>query len=113
MMIEHYEFGKIIIDGRTFTSDLIILPDRIIDNWWRKEGHNLVLADIEVVMLEWPITLVIGTGADGMMKVSKEIRRMLPLRGIKIIEMKTKEACEAYNEMYRFEKTAAALHLTC
>lgn len=112
-LIEHYEFGKIVIEGKTYTSDLIIMPDRIIENWWRKEGHNLVIDDIEPVIFGWPITLVIGTGYDGMLKVSKEVRKMLPLRGVKIIEFKTKEAVEAYNEIYKFEKTAAAIHLTC
>jgi hypothetical protein len=41
--IDHYEFGRIIIDGREETKDLIILPDRVVRNWWRQEGHALVV----------------------------------------------------------------------
>ena len=33
--IDHYEFGRIMIDGRQETKDLIILPDRVLRNWWR------------------------------------------------------------------------------
>jgi len=42
-MIEHYSFGRIVIDGKEYTKDLIIYPDKIRANWWRKEGHKLRL----------------------------------------------------------------------
>lgn len=41
MTIASYSFGKITIDGQTFTSDLIIYPGRIDPSWWRREGHFL------------------------------------------------------------------------
>jgi hypothetical protein len=37
--IDHYEFGRIVVDGREVTNDLIILPGRVVRNWWRQEGH--------------------------------------------------------------------------
>jgi hypothetical protein len=112
-MIDSYEFGKIVLDGKVYTSDLIILPDRIIDKWWREEGHKLSLKDIDVVLAEWPETFVIGTGASGAMQVLPEVRHVLGLRGVHVIIMNTKEACEAYNEVYKTSRTIAALHLTC
>lgn len=112
-MIDSYEFGKIVIDGKVYTSDVIILPDRIIDSWWREEGHKLKLKDIDVVLAEWPETFVIGTGAEGMMVVLPEVRHVLGLRGVNIIVMRTKEAIEAYNEIFKASRTVAALHLTC
>ena len=36
--IESYEFGRMAIDGKAYTKDLILLPDRILDGWWRQEG---------------------------------------------------------------------------
>jgi len=33
-MIESYAFGSIVVDGRKFTSDLIIYPDGHIDTFW-------------------------------------------------------------------------------
>jgi hypothetical protein len=48
--IDHYEFGRIVIDGRQETNDLIILPDRVVRNWWRQNGHALVLDDLVEVL---------------------------------------------------------------
>lgn len=35
MAIEDYEFGRITIDGATYTSDVIIRPEGVDDSWWR------------------------------------------------------------------------------
>ena len=32
-MIESYKFGEIVIDGTTYTSDVIIYPDNVDDKW--------------------------------------------------------------------------------
>jgi len=55
MMIEHYSFGKITIDGQTYTSDLIIYPGKIDTSWWRKEGHNLQVEDLKDVLIDSPM----------------------------------------------------------
>ncbi|MBI5286620.1 MAG: hypothetical protein HY878_03410, partial [Deltaproteobacteria bacterium] len=76
-------------------------------------GHKLKLKDIDVVLTEWPETFVIGTGASGSMQVLPEVRHVLGNRGIHLIIMNTKEACEAFNEVHKSSRTVAALHLTC
>ena len=58
-MIESYKFGEIIINGKKYNSDLIILKDRIYDNWWRKEGHNLCIDDIKKIIDKKPDILII------------------------------------------------------
>ena len=45
MKIDSYSFGRIVINGKTYTSDVIIFPDKVDASWWRKEGHLLQLAD--------------------------------------------------------------------
>jgi len=49
--IDKCEFGKINVNGNTYTSDIIVTRSEIISDWWRKESHLLTLEDIE--MLEW------------------------------------------------------------
>ena len=39
--IDRYEFGRIVVDGHQETLDLIVLPDRVVRNWWRRDGHGL------------------------------------------------------------------------
>ncbi|HCY19686.1 MAG: hypothetical protein A2X87_00480 [Deltaproteobacteria bacterium GWC2_42_51] len=112
-MIDSYEFGRIVIDGKTYDHDVIILSDKIKDNWWRKEGHKLYLADIEPIFRDAPQTVIIGTGASGMMKVEEEVRKGLSSKNIEIIIAETKKACETYNKVCKTRKTAATLHLTC
>jgi hypothetical protein len=58
-----YSFGRIVVDGQEETRDLIVLPDRVFRNWWRRNGHGLVLDDLAEVIDELPKTLIIGTGA--------------------------------------------------
>jgi len=48
--IEAYRFGRISIDGETYTRDLIICPDGIRTDWWRKEGHSLRPEDLDSVI---------------------------------------------------------------
>jgi hypothetical protein len=70
--IEHYAFGTITINARTYRSDVIILPDRIVPDWWRKDGHSLALEDLAEVLADPPETLIVGTGASGAMAVPEE-----------------------------------------
>jgi len=113
MIIQSYSFGKMEIDGSTFTSDLIIYPDRIEASWWRQSGHRLVLADIRPVLEEKPDVLIIGTGFMGLMKVSEEVFRFAKERPIELVVEKTKKAADAYNRHFIDKKTIGAFHLTC
>ena len=47
--IDSYHFGQIVIDGREYSSDVIIYPDRVQDNWRRNKSHELALEDISEV----------------------------------------------------------------
>ena len=38
--IEHYEFGRIVVDGHEERRDLIILSHRVVRNWWWREGRH-------------------------------------------------------------------------
>ncbi|MBU0456347.1 MAG: hypothetical protein KKA99_06215 [Gammaproteobacteria bacterium] len=112
-MINSYRFGKIVIDGKTYTSDVIVYPDRVDSSWWRKVGHELNICDIEEIVKEAPEVLIVGCGNPGLMKVLEETRDFIESRGIKLISESTEEACKIYNRLYPTKKVVAALHLTC
>ena len=111
--IEHYRFGEITVDGQRHTRDLIILPERVIANWWRKEGHALHPEDLAEVLEAAPQALVVGTGAHGLMEVPEGTRRALEEAGIRLIAAPTAQAVIKYNELLDKMPVAAALHLTC
>lgn len=111
--IEAYEFGQIVVDGRRYTQDLILLPDRVVPNWWRKEGHSLALEDLQEVLESPPDLLVVGQGHVGRMQVPARTRQRLEEAGMEVIAEPTTRACETYNRLRRERRVAAALHLTC
>jgi len=113
MKIQHYSFGKITIDGKTYTSDVIIFPGRVNSSWWRKEGHFLQMDDLREVMAEKPEVIVIGTGYSGVMKVLDEIISSLKSLKIDMHVAKTTDAVVLFNELAGKRKTVACLHLTC
>lgn len=112
-MIESYDFGSIVIEGKKYTADLIVLPDRINSSWWRKEGHVLGLDDLSDVLREDIEVLVIGTGFFGLMKVSDDLKQSISAKGIVLFIEKTKRAVRVFNEQVPRKKTAGAFHLTC
>lgn len=113
MKIEHYSWGQISINGQTYTSDVIIYPDRIDSSWWRKEGHNLYIEDLKDVIKAEPEAVIIGTGALGVMKVPKETRSHLESKGIEVYVERTGKAVELFNKLREDKTVIAALHLTC
>ena len=110
--IEGYSFGRVLVDGREETADVVVLPGRVLRNWRRREGHSLVIEDLEEVLDELPERLVIGTGADGRMLPDSVTLELLRARGVEVETMRTDEAVRRYGELNP-AATAAALHLTC
>jgi hypothetical protein len=110
--IDDYDFGRITVDGVEQTRDVILLPDRVVPNWWRQDGHSLILDDLEAVLDELPERLVIGTGADGRMTPDPDALEQLRERGIEVEALPTGEAVLRYGALDP-KRTAAALHLTC
>jgi hypothetical protein len=110
--IESYSFGRVTVDGREETADVIVLPERIVRNWRRRDGHSLVLEDLDEVLEELPGRLVIGTGADGRLHPDPVTLELLRERGIEVESLPTDEAVRRFQELDP-AATAAALHLTC
>ncbi|MEW5762735.1 MAG: MTH938/NDUFAF3 family protein [Bacillota bacterium] len=112
MRIDGYRFGEIVIGGKKYTSDVVVLADRVA-LWWRQKGHTVVPADLQEILAAHPEFLVIGTGAHGAVRVLPEVKDFLAAREIKLVTLPTGEACKRYNELREKHRVAAALHLTC
>ncbi len=124
MHIDSYSFGEIVVNGKHYTTDVIIYPDHVQGDWWRKEGHELCLDDIREV-LESKLctemvqgktaTIIVGTGASNCMRVLPDTEKYLRSQGIKLTTLPTAEAVKTYNQLItKGEKNiVACLHLTC
>ncbi len=112
--ITDYRFGHIEVDGNPYASDLILLPDRIIERWRRKDGHSLVPDDLVEVVSAQPNILVVGTGSSGQMKIPEGTLKYLSEKGIELRSAKTGEAVTVFNQLReKFSSVAGAFHLTC
>jgi hypothetical protein len=113
MKIEKYSFGKMVVDGTSYSSDVIIYPDHVDENWWRLEGHLLQMPDLEAIIETNPDIIVVGTGYMGVMKVPEEIGKELLKKNIHLFVARTGKAVEIYNERPKGKKVIGAFHLTC
>ena len=76
-MIENYVFGKIVVAGTIYTSNIKIVQGEVVPDWWRRRGHLVEKNDVEDIMAAKPNVLVIGKGEPGLMKISTPLRELL------------------------------------
>ena len=113
--IEGYRPGRVVVDGVEHTRDVIVLPERVVGNWWRRDGHSLVVQDLEDVLDELPERLVVGCGYAGRLRPDPGVVDALRGRGTAVEALPTDEAVVRYGELAERNPAAiaAALHLTC
>ncbi len=114
MRIESYRFGLMKVDGVEYGQDLIVFPDKIRSNWWRRQGHSLAVEDLQDVLEFKPEVLVVGKGASGLMEVPASTKKALQDEGIEVIAQNTGQAGNTFNEQIeKGKKVVGAFHLTC
>ena len=114
MKVTDYQFGRITIDDKVYTQDVIISPNTVKSSWWRKEGHRLHIEDLGDIEKAHPDLLVVGTGFYGRMVVPETTRQYLEAKGIKVHAVRTTDAVKRFNELKKdYARIVAALHLTC
>ena len=113
--ITDYEFGRVTVDGTEHTRDLIVLPDRVEGDWWRRDGHSLVMDDLADVVDDLPERLIVGCGAHGRLHPDPSVAEALARRGTELEALPTADAVRRYSELASENPAgvAAALHLTC
>lgn len=111
-MINSYQFGEIVIDGKKYTHHVIISGDTV-RNWWTKEGHLLCPDDLADIIKDKPEVVVIGTGKFGEVQVPQTVIDYARRHGVQLVCQVTDEACRTYNNLAASTRVTAALHLTC
>ncbi|MBW1974651.1 MAG: hypothetical protein JRI45_03650 [Deltaproteobacteria bacterium] len=114
MFIEKYSFGSMVIAGKRYDTDLKIIEGKVYPNWWRRESHFLCYEDVVDVVKSAPEVLVVGTGANGLMRIDPQLKDLLSEKGIELRFDKTGKAVEIFNDLYRKgQSVAGVFHLTC
>ena len=114
-LINGYEFGRIVVGDKNYTSDVIIASDRVINqSWWRREGHRVSKHDIGEILDYSPEIVIFGTGYNGLVRIDREVEDFLREKGIDVEKLKSKEAVKKFNELVKKGKRVVlAIHLTC
>ena len=112
MKIGSCDFGKINIDEKEYTHDVILHQGKV-SPWWRQQSHWVGVSDLGEIIEKKPEIVILGTGHSGVMEVSKEAKEYLEKLGIEVIVEQTKKACDTFNELSEKQGVVAALHLTC
>jgi hypothetical protein len=105
----------VVVDGVELNRDVIVLPNRVLRNWWRRDGHSLVIEDLEDVLEELPERLIVGCGHSSRLEPDPTVIDALGRRGVKVEALSTGEAVARFEELEARNPAAvaAALHLTC
>ncbi len=113
--INHYEFGKVIVDKKVYSWDIKIVKGEVVPNWYRKEGHKLYLEDIKDILDVSPKTIIVGTGANSVMEVLDEVKDYCKNKNINLYILNSYEAVNLFNKAVEENKETIALclHLTC
>ncbi|MCP4646922.1 MAG: hypothetical protein GY852_04195 [bacterium] len=111
-MIDSYDFGKIVIDGKEYEKDIIIVEGKVYPNWFRKQGHFLSTGDLGPILEAKIHTLLIGIGYNSVMRVGDDVREYCKEKKIKLIELGSRDAVKKCNEIMG-KGVAAGIHLTC
>lgn len=109
--IENYGFGRITIDGESYTNDVKVFPDGVVPDWWRDKGHVLQEDDLQDVFDHEPDLLIVGQGNSGRMTIPADTQIAIEEHGIKLQSANTDEAVQLYNEANG--DVVGAFHLTC
>ena len=115
MHIDRYTFGRIRIDGREYTKDVLIIGGAVRSPWWRSAGgHVFAPDDLSEVIEAQPQVVCLGTGALGMVTVEPATVAAFGRAGTRVVQDRTARVVEVFNRLAAEGRdVAAALHLTC
>ena len=116
--IDGMGFGWIMVDGKKYRHDVVIFPSGKVKR--RKGGflmfgsHSFKRREFEELCIEKADVLVVGTGTDGVAKISEEAKDFLEKAKVKLIALPSLEAVKKFNELVeRGKKVGAIIHVTC
>ena len=113
-LITGYEVGKVMVNNRAFTQNLIVLPEQLIENWKPLADSNvgilkaLSIADFEQIAALKPELVLFGTGETHQF-IHPKLYAPLTEQQIALECMTTAAACRTYNILMSEGRQVAAM----
>ncbi len=117
MKIEKYSFGSIRINGNVYSKDLWLINGKIEkrDKSIAKDkfgtSHKICAKELKKIMTKKTKRVIIGSGASGLITLTKKASKFLEDRDIKLEIYKTSDPVLKRIELC--EDDSGVIHLTC
>jgi uncharacterized protein len=105
-LIRAYEPGRIRIAERWVPGNVIVTPDRLIEDWQVTVPAELSLADLEPAVALEPEIVLLGTGTQ-MLLPDVDLMAALAARKIGLEIMSTPAACRTFNVLVHERRRVA------
>jgi len=120
-MIEEYNFGYVIINGRRYNNDIEVRWTNEVLPWDFREHHLIDIEEVKRAIEQNPETIIIGTGKSGLANITEEAENFIRENRIELIVDKTEEAIKTFNIMNeesledegKQRRAIGLFHLTC
>ena len=116
--IEGFKFGSIVIGGKRYGRDVLMLPDGTVKQrkggFWKFGSHVIKKAEIEELVKASPEVVIIGTGTSAVARLAPDAEIPAREAAIELAVLPSKEAVERLNRLVEQGKRVSALiHITC
>lgn len=117
VQINETEFGKIVVDGKTYDHDIVIDANGIVarrsrtSERWYGTHHVICTEEIKNLLLTKPQVLIIGLGQYKACRLEQGVERECSKYGTKLIAEATPKAIKIFNEAEA--RKAGLFHVTC
>jgi uncharacterized protein len=106
-LIHAYEPGRVRIGERWLSGNLIVAPERLIEDWGARAPAEVTVADLEPALAMQPEILLLGTG-ETLVWPEADLMSALAARGIGLEIMSTPAACRTFNVLVHERRRVAA-----
>jgi len=109
-----FSFGRIVVDGQICNSDIKIVRDKLVPDWWRKSGHTVAIEDVQDILDSDSTILVVGKGQPGYMRVTESLKKHLKKNDIELIVEQTSDAIKIFSRLLQEGKrVSGGFHVGC
>jgi hypothetical protein len=106
-------FGKVKFKDTVYNSDIVVDADMNARERTVEDHHQITAEEIESLLTPEVEAVVIGTGQQGIAKMSKEAYDLIARKQLELHIDESPKAIKAYNEICTTRKTVAIIHVTC
>ncbi len=116
--IESFRFSSIVIGGKTYGRDVLILPDGAVKQrrggFWKFGSHTIRKGEIEELVKAKPEIVVVGIGTDAKARLEPDAQLLAKESTLELFVLPSREAIKRLNQIIDEGRRAAALiHITC